>query len=101
MSFDSLVASAACFAGAVHRGVEAAGVILVAVVVVARALAPMVRTVAAAIATAADPAAHTVGIRVFTGVRYIGALGLPQASYPPDRMKISLHVSDGTFVAIF
>jgi hypothetical protein len=63
MSLDSLAASAAYFEGAVHSGVEAAGVVLL---VVARALPPRVRTAAAAIAAAAAPAARTVGIPIFT-----------------------------------
>jgi hypothetical protein len=75
MSFDSFAASAAYFAGAVHKGVEAVGVTPAVLIMLAPALPPAVRTVATAIATTAGPAAHTVGIRIFTDVRYIGALG--------------------------
>lgn len=71
MSLDSRAASAAYFAGAVQSGAEAAWVPLL-VVVLARALPPTARAVAAASATAAAPAARTVGIPIFTGVRYIG-----------------------------
>jgi hypothetical protein len=91
MSLDILAASAACLAGAVQSGVEAAGVPLL-VVAPAPALPPTVRTVAAASATAADPAARTVGIPIFTGVRYIESITGHQAQNPANMMTISLHV---------
>jgi hypothetical protein len=64
--------------------------VVLAMVVLAPALPPAARALAAAIATAADPAAHTMGIRIFTGDRYIEALGWLQAQDPPNTMKISL-----------